>query len=110
MATSESTSTSTATATATAASPPPSLCFATVHKLRGSHHAVGVQLGKLSKAVMPEFLAQSSTWQSLVAKREVYEPMAAKLAEATKNKFPWIWDEVVGLAEGLEMTVDDVFL
>jgi len=83
-----------------------------VVKIHGAtRRDVGIALGKLAAPTMPAFLRQSSTWAALQVWRE--PPRSARvdsMRAATRRAFPQLWEEFEGLAEGLGMPVDDVFL
>eukprot|EP00903_Cladosiphon_okamuranus_P006153 g6054.t1 len=78
-------------------------------RISGSRKQIGRELGRLAKPVMASFLSQSSTWSSLQPWRNGH-PYVEELARATRQRHPLLWQELEGLAEGLEMQLDDLFL
>lgn len=76
--------------------------------IQGTALEIGVALGRLARPIMSAYLAQSSTWQALQPWRR--HPRLQQLMTFTQNKLPDCWQELLGLARGLEMEVADVFL
>lgn len=74
-----------------------------------SRREVGVALGKISAPVMQAYLAQSPTW-SVLQERWRGHSHVEKLAALTRKLHAPLWEELEGLAEGLGMDLDDVFL
>jgi hypothetical protein len=74
----------------------------------GSPAQIGRQLGQMARPLMADFLAHSTTWAALQGWRGHAHIEA--LAELTRARFPRIWQELAGLAEGLQMPLGDVFL
>ncbi|MGB3706110.1 C45 family autoproteolytic acyltransferase/hydolase [Castellaniella sp.] len=74
----------------------------------GSHHEVGRALGRWGAEACHRHLVHSDAWAQIMACRDQAEVpvMRALLRQA----FPWIEAELAGLAEGLELPPDEVFL
>ena len=80
----------------------------TVVEVKGSHFEIGVQLGELSREVFDDFLQQSSTWRELQRWRN--SAVVERMLENVRREFPWIYEELEGLAKGLNMSLLDVML
>ncbi|CAM4117187.1 Predicted choloylglycine hydrolase [Bordetella pseudohinzii] len=76
--------------------------------IEGGRQQIGLELGKLARAIMPAYLDQSSTWAALRPWRG--HAFLDALGEAAKAALPHIWLELEGLAEGLRMPLEDVLL
>lgn len=74
----------------------------------GTHHDIGLALGRWGAAACHERLVGSPAWASVLQWRDSPEAMAMRLY--TEQAFPWIINELAGLAQGLELPFDDVFL
>ena len=77
-------------------------------RIRGTHRALGQQLGKLARPIMADYLAQSVTWQALQAWRG--HAFIAALGKQVQQRLPTIWQELIGMAEALDKPLDDVLL
>src|SRR5690606_11855208 len=74
----------------------------------GTHHDIGLALGRWGAAACHDRLVGSPAWASVLQWRDSPEVMAMRLY--TEQAFPWIIDEIAGLAQGLDLPFDDVFL
>ena len=74
----------------------------------GSHHDIGVQLGQFGAAAVHNHLLNSPAWAELSQWRG--SPALAAMQHLVQEKFPLIWQEIVGLAKGLELSVEDTFM
>lgn len=77
-------------------------------EVSGSPFAIGQQLGRFGAAVAHQYLLQSPAWASVMQWRGSLE--AHQLRRQTELHFPAIAEELRGLAAGLELPEDDVFL
>ncbi|WP_447752163.1 C45 family autoproteolytic acyltransferase/hydolase [Pseudomonas nicosulfuronedens] len=77
-------------------------------KLGGSPYDIGLGLGRFGRDAVHQRLRPLPLWQSLaaLAGSGVAKAMQAQVEEA----FPCIWAEIRGLADGLELPVEEVFL
>lgn len=77
-------------------------------KLGGSPYDIGLELGRFGRDAVHQRLCPLPLWQSLaaLAESDVAKTMQAQVVEA----FPRIWEEIRGLADGLELPVEEVFL
>jgi predicted choloylglycine hydrolase len=77
-------------------------------KISGSAFDAGLQLGQFGAAAMHQRLLGTRTWEDIMAWRGA--PRVAAMAQLVRERFPLIWSELEGLAAGLELPFDDVFL
>lgn len=77
-------------------------------EVEGSHHDVGVQLGRFGAEIAHRHLTASHAWASVVAFR--HDPRVAEMRRLVETRFPAFWSELQGLAEGLALPFDDVFV
>ncbi|TGQ52242.1 peptidase C45 [Mesorhizobium sp. M1C.F.Ca.ET.193.01.1.1] len=74
----------------------------------GSPYDVGAALGRFGQAALHEHFRTSAAWRELTARRA--DPRIGMMATIVRERFPRYWAELQGLAEGLELPFDDVFL
>jgi len=77
-------------------------------RISGSRHQVGLALGNLARPIMSVYLEQSSTWHALRPWRG--HPYLQELSAYVQLSTPSLWEELQGMAEGLHMPFEDVFL
>jgi hypothetical protein len=77
-------------------------------KLGGSPYDIGLGLGRFGRDAVHQRLRPLPLWQSLaaLAGADVAKAMQAQV----EADFPRIWEEIRGLADGLELPVEEVFL
>ncbi|TFH87187.1 6-aminopenicillanic acid acyl-transferase [Billgrantia azerbaijanica] len=73
----------------------------------GSHHAIGLVLGHHGRATVHDVLVGSAAWRASVA--HARSPTVERMRAATARHFPWVMEELHGLAEGLALPFDAVF-
>jgi len=73
----------------------------------GSAFAVGQQLGEFGRTAWHQKLAQTALWQTVTAMKDA--PQTVNMRQQVEAQFPLIWQELVGLAEGLQAPIDEVF-
>ncbi len=76
-------------------------------KAGGSPHRIGLALGRAGRQAVHAHLPSSLYFQALTG--PAHAQAVARMAAATRARFPLIWAEIEGLAEGLEMPVEQVF-
>jgi len=76
--------------------------------IRGNRRQIGQALGELAAPLMADYLAQSETWAALRVWRG--HARLQTLAQHMQQRFPAVWEELTGLAQGLDMVRDDVLL
>lgn len=76
-------------------------------RLAGSPRDIGRALGQAGREAITRHLLAHPLWQMVNATD--HAPRVARMAKATQARFPWIWAEIEGLAEGLGLPVDQVF-
>ncbi|RJT31992.1 peptidase C45 [Mesorhizobium waimense] len=76
--------------------------------IQGSPHDVGAALGRFGRAALQDHLRHSAAWQELKARRA--DPRIGLMATIVRERFPRGWAELQGLAAGLDLPFDDVFL
>ncbi|MGY3240160.1 hypothetical protein ACVMAJ_007050 [Bradyrhizobium sp. USDA 4448] len=74
----------------------------------GSPHDVGAALGRFGRAALQDHFRTSAAWRELTTRRG--DPSIAGMAAIVRERFPRYWAELQGLAVGLALPFDDVFL
>jgi predicted choloylglycine hydrolase len=74
----------------------------------GAPYDIGVQLGRFGAAIAHRHLITKHAWASVMAFRE--DPRIAAMHEMVEARFPAYWLELQGLADGLDLPFDEVFL
>jgi predicted choloylglycine hydrolase len=74
----------------------------------GTHHDIGVRLGRFGAEIAHRHLVRTHAWASVLARGG--DSAAARMRATVQSRFPAIWQELTGLAEGLGLPFDDVFL
>jgi len=77
-------------------------------EVSGSPFDAGQALGRFGAEAVQRHLVHSAAWRDVMQWRGT--PLAAALAMHTQQRFPHIWSELQGLADGLGLPFDDVFL
>lgn len=77
-------------------------------RIEGSSYDIGVQLGRFGAAIVHSHLVKRHAWASVMRHR--HHPRVAAMREAVQVRFPAYWRELEGLADGLGLPFDDVFL
>jgi len=77
-------------------------------KISGDAWDVGLQLGKIGKDAVWEELIKCDLWKEIISYKN--EKFVKKLHKNTKKRFPLIYEEIQGLAKGLDLPFEDVFL
>lgn len=78
-----------------------------ITEISGSAFAVGQQLGERGRAAWQHKLTATRLWQSvmtMLSSAQLAEMRAAVIAD-----YPQIWQELQGMAHGLNVSVDEVF-
>ncbi|MHA3904383.1 C45 family autoproteolytic acyltransferase/hydrolase [Castellaniella sp. WN] len=75
---------------------------------RGSHHDIGRALGRWGAEACHRHLVRSDAWAQVIACRD--RPEIPAMRTLLRQAFPWIGDELAGLAVGLDLPPDEVFL
>ena len=73
---------------------------------QGSHRDIGLALGKRGYEAVHQHLTSHPLWKTLNESR--FSKRVIQYSELTKAHFPYIWEEIEGLAEGLELPVNEV--
>lgn len=76
--------------------------------LSGSPFEIGHQLGRFGAAAVHGYLLGSPAWASVQQWKD--SAAAGHMAALTRERLPDVWAELEGLAQGLELPLDDVFL
>ncbi|MDR4126617.1 C45 family peptidase [Yanghanlia caeni] len=74
----------------------------------GTPFEVGQGLGLFGKAAVNDYLVKTPAWACVMQWRNTER--ASELQGLTREFFPEIWEEIEGLAQGLGLPADDVFL
>ena len=72
----------------------------------GSHRDIGLALGKRGYDAVHQHLTSHPLWKTL--NEPQFSERVIQYTELTKAHFPTIWEEIEGLAEGLELPVKEV--
>ena len=83
----------------------PRLRFITI---QGTPFEAGLQLGRFGAEAMQAYRQTSPAWASIMLHRN--SPAVAQMADRVRTTFPRIWEELRGLATGLELPFDEVFM
>lgn len=75
--------------------------------IRGSTYAVGQQLGAFGREAWHTKIRQTALWQTVTALKTAEQTQ--RMRAAVQAQFPLIWQELEGMAEGLQASVDEVF-
>lgn len=76
--------------------------------VQGTPYQAGQQLGRFGAQAVHAHLLGSPAWRHLQQWRGA--PQLQEMAGLTQRHFPAIWEELTGLADGLALPLDDVFL
>jgi len=80
----------------------------TYAEFSGSPYQTGLALGKFGAVAVNNYLTSSPSWQSVMQWQGSDESRA--MQQLVQKNHPYIWDELQGLARGLELPAEDVFL
>lgn len=75
--------------------------------IRGSAFVVGQKLGEFGRVAWHQKLTQTALWRTVTAMKNTGQTLSMR--NQVKVQYPLIWQELVGLAEGLQAPVDEVF-
>lgn len=76
--------------------------------LAGTPFEIGQQLGRFGASAVHDYLLRSSAWATVQQWKD--SAAAGQMATLTRERLPDVWAELEGLAQGLELPLDDVFL
>ena len=77
------------------------------HRIAGTPREIGLALGRAGRAAVHRHLPSSDYFRAMTG--PAHAGAVARMAGATRARFPDIWAEIEGLAEGLDMPVETVF-
>lgn len=77
-------------------------------QLKGSSFELGVQLGQWGAAAFHQHLLPSPVWAQLEQWRD--SDAITQMQSVVQTNFPSIWDELQGLAQGLQIPFEDAFI
>lgn len=77
------------------------------HRIGGTPRDIGRALGLAGREAVHRHLPGSEYFRAMTG--PAHAEAVARMARATRARFPAIWDEIEGLAEGLQMPVETVF-
>lgn len=75
--------------------------------IRGSAFAVGQALGAFGREAWHAKLTQTALWQTVTAMKDAEQTRSMR--SRVQSAYPPIWQELEGLAEGLDAPLDEVF-
>lgn len=78
------------------------------HKISGSHFSIGQQLGRIGKSVVHGYLVTSWNWKFLMNFR--HDSRIHRARALVESLFPHYYRELEGMAAGLEIPCEDLFL
>lgn len=76
-------------------------------RAQGSPREIGRALGQTGRAAVQGQLVGSALWEAVTG--AAHAPAVARMAQAVQSRFPKVWQEIEGLAEGLALPVAQVF-
>lgn len=76
--------------------------------LDGSAYAIGRGLGVFGRDAVHEHLRPLALWQYLALQAQT--PAALQMRQQVRTEFPRYWQEIEGLADGLQLPLDEVFM
>lgn len=76
--------------------------------LDGSAYSIGHGLGVFGREAVREHLRPLALWQYLAA--QAHTPAALHMRQRVQDEFPRYWKEIEGLADGLQLPLDEVFM
>lgn len=76
-------------------------------RVAGVPRDIGVALGRAGRAAVHRHLLAHPLWAEVNSSR--HAARVARLAQATQARFPEIWSEIEGLAQGMDLPVAAVF-
>jgi hypothetical protein len=74
----------------------------------GTPYEVGRALGRFGARAMREHIKQTPAWSSVMCRRK--DERVTAMAASVEVRFPRYWAELRGLADGLELPFEDVFV
>lgn len=74
----------------------------------GSHYDLGVQLGEFGAEAVHSYLLNSPAWAELCKWRG--SESLRTMQTLVQEQFPTIWQEIEGLAKGLNLSIEDTFM
>lgn len=77
-------------------------------EIAGTPRDIGVQLGRFGRDIAHAHLVKGHAWASVMAFRD--DPRIVAMRRLVEARFPAYWGELQGLAAGLDLPFDDVFL
>lgn len=77
-------------------------------ELSGTPSEIGQQLGRFGAAAAHDYLVNSPAWGTVQQWKG--STVVQQMAALTRKHLPDVWAELEGLAKGLELPLDDVFL
>src|SRR5690554_3805844 len=76
--------------------------------VRGTPFEIGQQLGRFGAQAVHDYLLRSVAWETVQQWKG--SAAAGHMARLTRQHLPDVWTELEGLADGLQLPLDDVFL
>ncbi|MCE8027779.1 6-aminopenicillanic acid acyl-transferase [Halomonas daqingensis] len=73
----------------------------------GDHRQLGYALGQAGRRAVHDKLLSSELWQDITHPR--HDATVARMLACCRSRFPWVLEELEGLAEGLELPFLQVF-
>jgi predicted choloylglycine hydrolase len=77
-------------------------------EMSGTHYDIGVQLGRFGAEFTHSFTVPRDVWRDVMSRRA--DPRVETMRRMVETRFPSYWQEMQGLAQGLELPFDDVLL
>lgn len=75
--------------------------------IQGSAYAVGQKLGEFGRLAWHQKLTQTDLWQTVTVMKDTEQTLSMR--EQVEVNHPLIWQELAGLADGLQAPIDEVF-
>jgi hypothetical protein len=77
-------------------------------EVAGTPFEIGARLGAFGREIAHRHLVRSPAWHSVLAFRN--DSRVGEMRRLVAERLPWCWQELQGLAEGLALPFDEVFL
>lgn len=82
-----------------------------LHKVKGNHYEFGFKLGQLTEEAIVRRLNSDHNYFSVLfdfIQTDSGRKLQENFIEATRSYFPWYWDEIRGLADGSNVSLEKI--
>lgn len=81
--------------------------FLAAIEISGEPYDVGAQLGRFGADIVNKYLTATPAWAGIIA--HCNDPRVLQMRDQVRERFPRYWQELKGLAHGLDLPLDEVF-